>query len=116
MRAYVYYALVGLIGLLGATLALAEPAGQLTHESAFKQFESYKPIERQDWKSANDHVGKLGGWQYYAREANDPSTETNESSKLDGGGHRMERDIPNMKGMSMDHGMKHGAHPAGGKP
>jgi hypothetical protein len=25
----------------------------------------------EDWKKANDNVGNIGGWQFYAREAED---------------------------------------------
>lgn len=125
MRTHIDNALVGLMCLLSASLAYAEPELKLSHESAFESFDAYKPTQRRDWKSANDHVGKLGGWQYYAREANAPGADkgevapappSSESSNQDGSGHRMGHDMSNMKGMSMDPGMKHGSAPTGGKP
>jgi len=40
-------------------------------------FTTYRPFQEQPqipWREANDAVGKIGGWRFYAREAQQPDT------------------------------------------
>lgn len=126
MRAQLNYALAALAGLLGATLAYAEPNNNLNYESAFEHYEAYKPAQKRDWKWANDNVGKIGGWQFYAKEAYEQSKKDGNSAApaMNHGNHGMRHgsqgmphDMSNMKDMPMDHsghGMNHGDNHQGG--
>lgn len=39
------------------------------YESAFEGYRPYQEDEVRSWQSVNDEVGRIGGWQAYAREA-----------------------------------------------
>lgn len=117
MHARIRYALVALIGLVSANGAYSEPKTGLIYESAFEQFDSYKPIQRRDWRSANDHVGKLGGWKYYAKEAalpgkedarEVPSPESKPIEEVEGSRPSSKHNMSHMKGMAMEHGVSGG--------
>ena len=44
----------------------AEPASQ---RSAFEGYRRFADEPVADWRTTNDRVGRIGGWQAYAREA-----------------------------------------------
>ncbi len=44
----------------------AEPASQ---RSAFEDYRRFADEPVADWRTTNDRVGRIGGWQAYAREA-----------------------------------------------
>lgn len=44
----------------------AEPASQ---RSAFEGYRPFADEPVADWRTTNDRVGRIGGWQAYAREA-----------------------------------------------
>jgi hypothetical protein len=44
----------------------AEPASQ---RSAFEGYRPFADEPVADWRATNDRVGRIGGWQAYAREA-----------------------------------------------
>jgi hypothetical protein len=78
-RVAVAAALVATVPLLvSAETTPAAPAGPAASASARKPadyksaFEGYRRFEDQkvqSWRDANDKVGRIGGWQAYAREA-----------------------------------------------
>ncbi|HEY1059839.1 MAG TPA: hypothetical protein VGE55_14010 [Limnobacter sp.] len=122
MRAQICNALIGFVGLLSVNGAFAEPQTDLTYQSAFEEFDSYQPTQRRDWRTANDHVGKLGGWKYYAKEAasrgeegsrEEPSVAPETSQGVKNSRPSMKHDMSQMKGMSMEHGMGAGESPQG---
>ena len=56
------------VAVAAATAASAAPAGASSYRSAF---EGYRPLTDQPvlpWRESNDVVGRIGGWQSYARE------------------------------------------------
>lgn len=123
MRAHIYCALAGFVGLFSAGGAFATPPKDLSYDSAFEQFDSYQPTQKREWKSANDNVGKLGGWRYYAREANPQSeggsrsglgSPTPEDRQKVNKGHAAGHVMP--QGMTVDHDMPHGDSHRRGKP
>ena len=67
------------IALLGAFLvtifgvdkpANAEPVILIQeYRSVFDKYEEWEWLDFEDWQKANDNVGDIGGWQFYAREA-----------------------------------------------
>ncbi len=44
-------------------------APPLRYSSVFDQYRSYDEIQVGSWRESNDTVGRIGGWRYYAREA-----------------------------------------------
>ena len=68
----------GCIALLGAFLvtifgvdkpANAEPVILIQeYRSVFDKYEEWEWLDFEDWPKANDTVGDIGGWQFYARE------------------------------------------------
>ena len=68
----------GCIALLGAFLvtifgvdkpANAEPVILIQeYRSVFDKYEEWEWLDYEDWQKANDNVGDIGGWQFYARE------------------------------------------------
>lgn len=46
----------------------------LDAEKVFKSYRSYADQEVTSWRKANDEVGRIGGWQAYAREAQAPAS------------------------------------------
>ena len=69
----------GCIALLGAFLvtifgvdkpANAEPVILIQeYRSVFDKYEEWEWLDFEYWQKANDNVGDIGGWQFYAREA-----------------------------------------------
>jgi hypothetical protein len=59
--------------LVGAatSVAIAQPNTVATrpYRSAFEGYRPYKDEPLLPWRQANDTVGRIGGWQAYAREA-----------------------------------------------
>lgn len=43
--------------------------------SIFSQYQPYKEQPLLPWREANDNVGKIGGWRFYAREAQQPDAD-----------------------------------------
>lgn len=41
----------------------------LQYESALSTYQSYSNQPVQSWRDANEHVGNIGGWRTYLREA-----------------------------------------------
>ena len=41
-----------------------------THEykSVFESYAQWEWLDTEDWREANEDVGEIGGWRYYARE------------------------------------------------
>lgn len=99
-------------GASAATTSVAATLGK--YRSAF---EGYRPFDEQkvgSWRSANEVVGEIGGWQAYAREGQDrggaapgPAAPVRADGKADatatGGGAAAQRASP-------------GAHSGHGKP
>lgn len=44
-------------------------APPLRYSSVFDQYRGYDEIQVGSWRESNDTVGRIGGWRYYAREA-----------------------------------------------
>lgn len=42
--------------------------------SAFEGYQPYSTEKILDWKLANDHTARIGGWREYARQAQQPVT------------------------------------------
>ena len=66
------------IGLLGTFLVTifgaVKPSNAesaipiLEYRSVFDKYEEWEWLDFEDWPKANDTVGDIGGWQFYARE------------------------------------------------
>jgi hypothetical protein len=51
------------------------PVPLLAHESAFARYRGLTDAEAtRPWKETNEHVGRIGGWRVYAREAQQPES------------------------------------------
>jgi len=51
----------------------------LTHESAFAHYRGLTGAQAtRSWKETNEHVGRIGGWRVYAREAQQPASASSE--------------------------------------
>ena len=50
--------------------ASTAPAG---YRSAFENYQTYTDEKVTNWKAANANVGRIGGWQAYAKEAAQPA-------------------------------------------
>ena len=48
--------------------------GLLDADKVFRSYRSYADQEVGSWRKANDEVGRIGGWQAYAREAQAPAS------------------------------------------
>jgi hypothetical protein len=75
--------------LLSSSLAVAQPvstdgaavpnaaapaAFQLQYFSVFTHYQSFREQPLNSWQETNDNVGKIGGWRFYARDAQLPDT------------------------------------------
>lgn len=82
-----YLLLSGL--LLSSSLAVAQPVSnhgtavqnaaepspfQLPYFSVFTRYQSYREQPLSSWQETNDTVGKIGGWRFYTRDAQQPDT------------------------------------------
>jgi hypothetical protein len=51
------------------------PVPLLAHESAFAGYRGLADTEAtRSWRETNEHVGRIGGWRVYAREAQQPDS------------------------------------------
>jgi len=57
----------------GDPLDPASAVAPTAHDSAFITYRRHVDTSPRDWKAVNDHVGRLGGWRAYAREAAEPA-------------------------------------------
>jgi hypothetical protein len=75
--------------LLSSSLAVAQPAStdgpavpnpaalaafQLQYFSVFTHYQNFREQPLHSWQETNDNVGKIGGWRFYARDAQQPDT------------------------------------------
>lgn len=63
-------------------------AAPTPYDSAFKRYRPYKEEEVRSWQAVNEEVGRIGGWQTYAREAAQ-GQEANAASNDPHAGHTM---------------------------
>lgn len=107
MRTALHVLLVGFIFTANTGFANAQTQTlQLDYQSVFDNYSLWKPKEgERDWVGANQEVGKIGGWQYYARE---PYLNNGEGQPIKNGD--VEHDMSKMK-KSMNPGEAHkGGH------
>lgn len=71
-----------------ATSAPARPASPGGYQSAFDGYRRYGDQPLQSWREANDAVGRIGGWQAYAREAQGPAAPASAAPPGGHAGHR----------------------------
>jgi hypothetical protein len=66
-------AVPALLALTGLSAACAQPAAPsapaMAYRSAFEGYRRFSDQAVSPWKASNDLVGRIGGWQAYAREA-----------------------------------------------
>jgi hypothetical protein len=59
--------------LAGAAISVASaqpgPSAQPAYRSAFEGYRGHQDEPLTPWRQANETVGRIGGWQAYAREA-----------------------------------------------
>lgn len=51
----------------------ASVASTFQFHSVFTQYQKFKEQPVLPWREANDDVGKIGGWRFYAKEASQPA-------------------------------------------
>lgn len=56
--------------------AAAPAAFQLQYLSVFTHYQPFRDQPLLSWQETNDNVGKIGGWRFYARDAQQPETGT----------------------------------------
>lgn len=98
MRRFIYTALIASAAFIGAQSVWAQSpsnAGSgertkprvpsldflattltITYQSSLAPYRSYQDQEVSSWQEANKEVGRIGGWQAYAREAQEASGAT----------------------------------------
>lgn len=52
--------------------AVAPAAFQLLYLSVFTHYQPFREQPVHSWQESNDNVGKIGGWRFYARDAQQP--------------------------------------------
>lgn len=57
------------------------PATDLGYRSAFDSYQKFKDEQVGSWKSANDEVGRIGGWREYAKDARQPEASATTNGK-----------------------------------
>ncbi len=85
-----------------AAVAPAAPASAspMTYRSVFDGYKGLTEQPLQPWRESNDTVGRIGGWQSYAREGQGgPVAGSAPPSEAKG-----MADMPGMSGMPADHG------------
>ena len=50
-----------------------EPVPPLVYRSTFEVYRAQRDVTLLPWREANDRVGAIGGWRFYAREAQQPN-------------------------------------------
>ena len=53
----------------GYTDHVTEPGPPLVYRSTFDTYRALRDVTLLPWREANDRVGAIGGWRFYAREA-----------------------------------------------
>ena len=80
--------------------AASAAAGPMVYRSAFDGYKGLTDQPVQSWRESNDTVGRIGGWQSYAREGQGgPVAGSAPPSKTKG-----MADMPGMSGMPAGHG------------
>ena len=57
----------------GYTDHVTEPGPPLVYRSTFDAYRALREVTLVPWREANDRVGAIGGWRFYAREAQQPN-------------------------------------------
>jgi len=83
-----------------AVAPAAVPGGLLIYRSAFDGYKGLTDQPVQSWRESNDTVGRIGGWQSYAREGQGGPVAGSAPSSDEKGTSKM----PGMNGMPADHG------------
>lgn len=85
-----------------AALAPAAPASAspMAYRSAFDGYKGLTEQPVQSWRESNDTVGRIGGWQSYAREGSGGP----EAGSVPISGEKGMSNMPGMSGMPADHG------------
>jgi hypothetical protein len=87
--------------------AAAPAAFQLQYVSVFTHYQPFREQPLLFWQETNDTVGKIGGWRFYARDAQQPDT----GSSVDGARPDSEEKQPSGPIVSPDHHSGHGRKP-----
>jgi hypothetical protein len=118
--AFRYLLLSGL--LLSSSLAAAQPVSndgtavqnaaessplQLQYFSVFTRYQSFREQPLRSWKETNDTVGKIGGWRFYTRDAQQPGT----GASADGANSDAEKKQPPGPIKRSDQHSEHGRKP-----
>ena len=83
-----------------ATAMAASSASPMAYRSAFEGYKGLTEQPVQSWRESNDTVGRIGGWQSYAREGQGgPVAGSAPPSEAKG-----MANMPGMSGMPADHG------------
>lgn len=83
-----------------ATPIASVPAGLVAYRSAFEGYKGLTEQPVESWRESNDTVGRIGGWQSYAREGQGgPVAGSVPPSDGKGMGN-----MPGVSGMPADHG------------
>ena len=53
------------------------------YRSPLSAYQPYEEAESPGWKEANDRVGEIGGWRFYAREAFESEEESADSDDVE---------------------------------
>src|SRR5437016_1102063 len=62
---------------IASVSAASAAVGQLAYRSVFEGYRSFSEQPVVSWREANDLVGRIGGWQAYAREGQgEPAAES----------------------------------------
>lgn len=108
--------------LLSSSLAGAQPVSSngtadpnnsvpsISNFQYFSVFTHYQPFREQplhSWQETNDNVGKIGGWRFYARDAQQPETGTSAA----GAGPDSQEKQPSGPIVNPDHHSGHGRKP-----
>jgi len=107
--------------LLSSSLAVAQPvsndgtaaqsttepsAFQLQYFSVFTRYQSFREQPLLPWQEINDTVGKIGGWRFYVRDAQQPEKGTSaDDAKSDAEGKHPSGPI-NRSDQHSEHGRK----------
>ena len=98
-----------------ASASAAAASGVRGYKSAFSGYRAYAEQPVQSWRESNDVVGRIGGWQAYAREG--------QGGPVAGSGDKQEPaamqgkpEMPTMPGMPAGHGGMNMQAPAGSTP
>jgi len=82
------------------------PVFPLRYFSVFTTYHPFQEHPQLPWREANDAVGKIGGWRFYAREPQNP--DTNEIPAGPGSGGELQKPVA---APSFDQHSGHGSNP-----